>query len=184
MMETDEALVERARAGDAEAFGVLIERHQRAVTGFLLSMLRDMDLAEEASQAAFVKAFQNLRSFEGHSSFKTWVSRIAVNAARSHMRWAKVRRWLPLGGSGDDEDGNWEDHLKADGPGGDDWEALDRKLDLERAMKGLPRREREVAVLRLEGYSLGEIAETLQVSEGTVKSTLFEATRKMRRSFS
>lgn len=179
-MEPDEDLVLKARSGDAEAFGMLIERHQKAVAGFLLSVLHDLDGAEDAAQLAFVKAFKSLSSFEGRSSFKTWVSRIALNVARSQLRWAKLRRLAALDAPQGEGDRSWEDTLREACPGRDEGEVLERKLDLERAMQALSPREKEIAAMRLEGYSLGEIAETLEVSVGTVKSTLFEATHKMR----
>ena len=180
--EPDEELVRRARSGDREAFGELISRHQKAVGGFLLSVLHDVDAAEDAAQQAFVKAFKNLYSFEGRASFKTWVSRIALNVARSQLRWRKIRNWLPLGGA-PDEDGRWEERLRS-AVRVDEQEALDRKLDLESALGGLTGREREIAALRLEGLSLDEIAGALGVTTGTVKSTLFTATRKMRQRLS
>lgn len=180
--EADEELVRRARTGDRDAFGELIQRHQRAVGGFLLSVLHDVDAAEDAAQQAFVKAFQNLDSFEERSSFKTWVSRIALNVARSQLRWAKLRGWLPLVPAGD-EDGRWEDRVR-DLVHGDEREALEFKVDLERAMTALSPREREIAALRLEGFALDEIAGVLGVSTGTIKSTLFTATRKMRQRLS
>lgn len=179
-METDEELVRKARSGDVEAFGALIERHQQPVAGFLISVLHDMDSAEDAAQLAFVKAWEGLASFEGRSSFKTWVSRIALNIAKSRMRWERLRRWLPLDAPrGEDGDG-WEESVRSAATGSDEQDLLERKLELERAMGALAPREREVAALRLEGYSLGEIAQVLRVSAGTVKSTLFAATRKMR----
>jgi RNA polymerase sigma-70 factor (ECF subfamily) len=183
--ETDEELVRRARAGDAEAFGGLIERHQKTVASFLLSMFHDPDAAEDAAQEAFLKAFRGLGRFEGRSSFKTWVSRIALNEARSRLRWAKLRSWLSLDAPrGDDDGSSWEERLRSARPGPAEDEELEKKLDLERAMAALSPREREIAALRLEGYSLGEIAQSLEVSEGTVKSTLFSATHKMRKRLS
>lgn len=179
--ESDEQLVARARAGDTEAFGILIERHQKVVAGFLISLFHDLDAAEEAAQKAFVKAFSSLAGFQGRSSFRTWVSRIALNVARSELRWASLRRWLSLDASRPTDSRPWEETLRALRTGSDECSALSRRLDLENAMEELAPREREVTALRLEGRALGEIAEILQVSEGTVKSTLFDATRKMRR---
>src|SRR5258706_2107719 len=131
---SDEDLVERTRSGDAEAFGELIERHQKAVAGFLLSMLHDLDSAEDAAQQAFVKAFQGLASFEGRSHFRTWVSRIAINEARSRMRWTGLRRWLSLDAPMGDGDEAWEGRVREASPAGGEGEALERKLDLERAL--------------------------------------------------
>ncbi len=184
MTENEEQLlIKRAQDGDAAAFGTLVERHQPAVLGFLLSLLRDADAAEEAAQEAFVKAFENLRRFENRASFRTWVSRIALNQARSRARWQRLRRWLSLEElAGEDE--SWEERLRAaGGPADREREALERRLEWERAMTCLSRREKEIVALRLEGYELSETAQTLGVSVGTVKSTLFEATRKLRREF-
>lgn len=180
--QEDEELVLKAREGDGEAFGVLIERHQKSVAGFLLTLLHDMDAAEDAAQQAFLQAFQHLGRFESRASFKTWVSRIALNVAKSRLRWAGLRRWLPLGA--DDGDRGWEERLRPIANGPDEIKAVERKLELERAMAKLSAREKQVAALRLEGYSLGEAAEVLGISEGTVKSTLFEAVQKMRRQLS
>lgn len=176
-------LLSKARSGDGDAFGALIERHQKSVAGFLLTVLHDVDAAEDAAQQAFVQAYKNLPDFEGRCSFKTWVSRIALNVARSHLRWSKLRGWLSLDG-GMDGERPWEDTLLPAAGGLTEMEALERKLDLERAMSHLSPREKEVTALRLEGFSLAEVASVLDVSEGTVKSTLFEATQKMRRRLS
>ena len=170
--------MDRARAGDREAFGALVDRHHGAVLGFLMTVARDADLAEECAQEAFLKAFRSLASFEGRSSFRTWVSRIALNEVRGQWRWRKVRGLLSLG-SGEDAEVD-SDALRSDAGTADELSALERRLELERAMAGLGRREREIVALRLEGYALHEIAETLGVTEGTIKSTLFDATRKMR----
>jgi len=178
-MESDEELVRRARAGEVRAFGVFVERHQKAVAGFCLSLLHDLDAAEEAAQAALVEAFKSLGSFEGRSSFKTWVSRIALNLARSQLRRARFMAWLPSAGEEGEE--RWEERLREAAPAGEEREALERRLDLERAMEALSPREKEMAAMRLEGYTLGEIAEAFGVSEGTVKSAVFSATQKMRR---
>lgn len=181
MNRDDEALVRRAIDGESEAFGALIDRHQAAVAGFLLSLLHDPSAAEEIAQAAFVQAYKNLKSFRGQAAFKTWVSRIAINLARSQMRWRKLRAWISLEAFRGQEESSWEERLiPAGNPSGDEREALERRLDLERAMSGLSPREREVTALRLEGYTLSEIAQALVVSEGTVKSTLFGATRKIK----
>ncbi len=177
-IEQDRGLVERACAGDLEAFGTLVERHQPAVVGFLMTVCRDVDLAEDCAQQAFIKAFRAIGSFQRQSSFRTWVSRIALNEARAHWRWRKLRNWLPIGGSS--EDGISEETLRSKTASQDELAALEKKMELERAMASLGRREREIAAMRLEGYQLGEIAQVLGISEGTVKSTLFEATRKMK----
>jgi RNA polymerase sigma-70 factor, ECF subfamily len=172
-------LVRRAAEGETEAFGELVRKHQPAVLGFLLSVFRDRSLAEDAAQSAFVKAFESIEGFEGRSSFKTWVTKIAWNEARSMLRRAKVLCWLPLSAPLDGDGRTFEDTIR-DAAGQQGLERVERKLALERAMDKLTLREREVAALRLEGYKLSEIGEVLGISEGTVKWTLFEATGKMK----
>lgn len=173
-------MVKRARAGDREAFGLLIERHQRAVAGLLTGILRDMDSAEDAAQQAFVKAFRGLRSFQNRSSFKTWVTRIALNEARSRMRRDRLALRGPAPRPGEDG-GAWEERVRATRLDAAERDALERRIELDRAMAGLSPREHEITAMRLEGYTLEEIAGALDVSRGTVKSTLFDATRKMKR---
>src|SRR5258706_1864322 len=109
--ETDEELVLRARSGNAEAFGALVERHQKSVLSFLLTFFHNLDLAEEATQRAFVKAFKAIPSFEGRSSFKTWISRIALNEARLQRRWDRLKQWFSAGYLDKNEDETWEDRV-------------------------------------------------------------------------
>ena len=170
-MVSDETLVERAKAGRREAFGKLMERHRTALRHTLLGVLHDLDAAEETAQLAFVKAFESLDSFEGRSRFKTWLWRIALNEAWRRRSSARLREVFYLDGV-----------LAGLGKvRADETKSVERKLELEKAMESLSPREREMTALRLEGYSLLEIARRLAVCEGTVKSTLFEAVRRLRR---
>ena len=170
-MVSDEELVERAKAGRREAFGKLMERHRAALRHTLLGVLRDLDAAEETAQLAFVKAFESLASFEGRSRFKTWLWRIALNEAWRRRSSARLRDVVYLDGVLTGLDQSPTDETKS----------IERKLALEKAMEALTPREREMTALRLEGYSVLEIGERLAVSEGTVKSTMFEAVRRLRR---
>ena len=89
---TDGALVERACAGDAEAFGELVDRHREAVFRAALAALRDPAEADDAAQDAFLHAYRKLRSFRGESSFRTWMLTIAWRTALRRRRgW---RRWM------------------------------------------------------------------------------------------
>jgi RNA polymerase sigma-70 factor, ECF subfamily len=79
--DDDHELVRRARRGDREAFGVLVQRYQQRVVGVARALVHNPDDAVELAQETFIRAFQNLRSFEGRSSFSTWIYRIASNLA-------------------------------------------------------------------------------------------------------
>jgi RNA polymerase sigma-70 factor, ECF subfamily len=74
-------LIRKAKRGDKEAFGVLVERYQRRVVGVALAVVHNPDDALELAQETFVRAYENLRSFESRSSFSTWLYRIAANLA-------------------------------------------------------------------------------------------------------
>jgi RNA polymerase sigma-70 factor (ECF subfamily) len=83
-------LIERARAGDADAFGELVERHKVAVYRAARIALRSADEAEDVAQEAFVAAYRKLGEFRGEASFKTWLLAITWNFARSRRRTARL----------------------------------------------------------------------------------------------
>lgn len=170
-IDNDETLAEWAKAGRREAFGELLERHRAALTDTLLGILRDPDAAEETAQLAFVKAFESLASFEGRSRFKTWLWRIALNEAWRRQSSAKRRETVDID--------TFLPNLRE--ASADETGELERKIDLEKSMEALTPREREFVELRLEGYSMAEIGTRLGISVGTVKSTLFDAERRLRR---
>ena len=92
----DEDLVERARAGDGEALNELVERHHEVVYRVVLRILEDPEMAADASQDTFVKAFQALGRFRGEARFRTWLLAIAANEARGALRRRIRRRERPL----------------------------------------------------------------------------------------
>ena len=82
----EQALVERARAGDGEAFAVLVQRHRNRVWGLLSSWVRDPHDREEVVQDVFLAAFRGVGRFRGEAKFSTWLLQIAVNHGRSYVR--------------------------------------------------------------------------------------------------
>ncbi|MES3037756.1 MAG: sigma-70 family RNA polymerase sigma factor [Bdellovibrionota bacterium] len=83
---SDLELVEKAKTGDRKAFSELVVRHQRGLLRMSLRFLKSIDAAEDVVQESFIKAFEKLRSFEGRSSFKSWLYQIALNTARNKYR--------------------------------------------------------------------------------------------------
>lgn len=83
---TDLELVQRVRLGDRLSFSELVKRHQRGLLRLSLRFVKDMGLAEDVVQESFIKAFEKLNSFEGRSSFKSWIFQITVNTARNKIR--------------------------------------------------------------------------------------------------
>ncbi len=93
----DERLVERARSGDGVAFACLIERYQQALSGYLLHLTGDREVALDLTQDTFVRAFRALRQTKPGLQFKPWLYRIATNLAYDYLRRQRRFRWLPLG---------------------------------------------------------------------------------------
>jgi RNA polymerase sigma-70 factor (ECF subfamily) len=183
-MEADDlALVERARAGEREAFRTLVVRHQRRVYAVALGIVKDRDLAWDVAQEAFVRVHQHLGDFKGDASFSTWALRIA-----SHLAIDAVRR--ERASSREDIDDVAEADVERGGDGvlasalGDDPQRnlLRRELagKMAEALAQLPEKHRTILVLReVEGLSYEELAERLSIHKGTVMSRLFHARKKM-----
>jgi RNA polymerase sigma-70 factor (ECF subfamily) len=165
----DEWLVRRSRAGDREAFGQLVSRHQSAVYRVVRGILGDPAESEDVAQEVFLKAYANLARFRGDSSLFTWLYRIAVNEA---LR-ARKRRPLPtLEALPETEVPPSEPDAEGDAP---------TLATLQRMLAKLPDDYRAIVTLRdLEGLSYQEIAETLEIPIGTVESRLFRARQDLR----
>jgi RNA polymerase sigma-70 factor (ECF subfamily) len=167
--DPDADLVARCLRGEIEAFEPLVLRYQRALFNVAWRMLGDREDARDVVQGAFVKAWQNLASFDPKYRFFSWMYRIVVNESLN----ARTRR-RPL------------EPLIADlpAPGGPE-EALRRREradGLQEGLLGLGEDDRQVIVLRhFAEMSYAEIAETLGVPEKTVKSRLHEARRRLGR---
>ena len=163
----------RLAAGDREALAALMERHERRVYRIALSYLRDPDDAMDAVQETFVKAFLGASRWDGASDAGPWLSRIAVNHAIDRYRRAKRRRatYAPM------EEGDHHEHLAMDAPS-PERTAISRDLGerIGAALRGLPEKQRAVFVLRhYDDMSLEDIARTLGLRLGTVKSSLHRA---------
>jgi RNA polymerase sigma-70 factor (ECF subfamily) len=176
--QDDRQLMERLAAGDRDALAPLMERHYRRLYRIALSYLRQPDDALDVVQEAFVKAYQNAERWDGAAQAGPWLARIAVNLSIDRWRRNKRRQqtFSPM------PEGDHETALAT----GDDCpqRALDGREAAERvraALATLPERQRAVITLRhYQEMSLEEIASTLGMSLGTVKSTLHRALHRMR----
>jgi RNA polymerase sigma factor (sigma-70 family) len=175
---SDRDLMARLAAGDREALAPLMERHYRRLYGIALSYLRHPDDALDVVQETFVKAFQKADRWDGSTEAGPWLSRVAVNQSIDRWRRRKRRQatFTPLA------EGDHDDALAATDPN-PDRTVLGREMrdHLAVALEGLPERQRAVVMLRhYQEMSLEEIAETLGMRLGTVKSTLHRALGRMR----
>ncbi len=176
----DEALVRASQAGDLEAFNLLVQRHERPVFNVALRLLRDVGLAEDATQDTFIRAWQNIRTFQT-GSVRSWLYKIATNRSYDMLR-ASSRR---PAGSLEAEIVEIEPIWASGGRGDEspDAHALRRELSiyLERALTALPDDQRMVVLLvDVQGLDYHEVAETMGIALGTVKSRLSRARAKIR----
>lgn len=165
----DLILLERAREGDLDAFNDLVECYQDHLWALVVRMVPDPDQASDAVQEAFFSAYRNLRSFRG-GSVRSWLSRIAVNAAMDTQRARKRRPAQPYP---ELEDESWQP------PAGEEADPVQTALGAERssalaaALAQITIDQRQAIVLfDIEGYDYAEIAEMTGVSLGTVKSRI------------
>ncbi|MDH4130476.1 MAG: sigma-70 family RNA polymerase sigma factor [Gemmatimonadota bacterium] len=164
-------LVRRAREGDREAFGLLVDRHAPMVRRICRAVLRHPEDADDAAQDAFLSAWNGLPRFDPREAFLPWLARIAMNAARDVRRRRRVR---------DAEEIPTDLASRAPGPDTAAHAALLRER-MDGAMQGLTERQRVALVLyEVEGYSHAEVAEVLGVPEGTARSDVFHAKRRLR----
>lgn len=178
----DRVLVERAQAGETEAFRTLVERHMKSVYAVAFDMTGDHHEAEDVSQEVFLRMFQTLARFRGEARISTWLYRATVNVCIDRSRKKAWR--LFRGRTIDDGDGESVEPPERVGALSQPETEAEKSLlqqQIWQAMSSLPPRTRAVFVLRhYHARPVKEIAECLQVTEGTVKSTLFKAIRQLR----
>jgi RNA polymerase sigma-70 factor, ECF subfamily len=163
----DAAIVGRCRAGDPTAFGILVERHQRVLFNVALRMLGDREDARDATQNAFIKAFEKLETYDPERRFFSWVYRILRNECLNSIRARHPTD--PLGSE-----------LHAVGSPLAALEAAELQKHVQAALLSLPVEQREVIVLRhFAGMGYEEIAATLGVAAKTVKSRLYSARQRL-----
>jgi RNA polymerase sigma-70 factor (ECF subfamily) len=176
----DEELVARACAGDTHAFELLAERHQQKAYHIAFGFARDREEAKDLSQDAFLKAFMNLKNFDGRSTFYTWFYRILVNVCLDHRRRRSGRR-------GEVFNEGIENQVEASHPSAvaaaPDKTAMARQLSRKVgvALDDLPPNQRTAFILKNhQGLSIKEIAEVMETAEGTVKVHLHRAVKALR----
>lgn len=179
-IDPDWQVLELVARGDREAFAHLVERHQQRVLTLCHRLLDDRDEALDASQEVFLKAFREARRFEPRARVSTWLHRIATNHCLNRLRRRAILRWVPfVGESGEGEERVFEPI--AEGPDADQqWIARRELAAVRRAIASLPANQRVVlALVRFEGMSYRQAAETLGITEGAVESRLVRAMRRL-----
>jgi RNA polymerase sigma-70 factor (ECF subfamily) len=183
----DELFIEKLRRGEAAAFERLVGEHSGDIYALLFRLTADPEEARDLTQETFLRAFQSIGRFRGDASLKTWIYRIAINQARNRWRWWRRRR-RDVTISLDATDDQREIPLAATLPDHDSLNperetlAHEREEQLREALGGLRRSYREAVILRdVDGFTYEEIAATLQISIGTVKSRISRGRMELRR---
>jgi RNA polymerase sigma-70 factor (ECF subfamily) len=181
--DADARLVERARTGDVAAFEHVYRREVGRVYALCLRMTADAVRARELTQSVFVRAWDRLGSFRGDSQLSSWLHRIAVNEVLTEARTDRRRRARVVlaedQSSAVMDDGGDETGASANAPSRTGItlpEDLETRMDLERAIAGLPPGARTVFVLHdIEGYRHEEISRMTGSAEGTLRAQLHRA---------
>jgi RNA polymerase sigma factor (sigma-70 family) len=179
--DADLAVVRRVQAGDVAAFDEIIRRYRERLVGLIYQMTGNREDAADLAQDAFIKAFQSIRGFTGQASFFTWLYRIAVNGALTHLRRNRNRTFFSL------------EKMQEDGAGADviarltDAQGADRETfvkelqeKLNEALQKLSIKHRTVITLfEIDGLSHEEIAGIVGCSVGTVRSRVHYAKQQL-----
>ena len=175
--EIDQILVERAQAGDRQAFDQLVSKYQRKLGRLLSRFVRDAAEVEDVTQEAFIKAYRALPSFRGDSAFYTWLYRIGINTAKNYLV-AQGRR-APTSTQFDSEEAETFDSADQLRDINTPESLLMSKQigeTVNSAIDSLPEELRRAIVLReIDGLSYEEIADMMNCPIGTVRSRIFRA---------
>ena len=178
--EQEAAVIRRVLDGDGNAFEALVAAYEKNVYNLALRMTGNAQDAEDMAQEAFVKAYTSLPGFRGDSKFSVWLYRIVSNVCLDFLRRQNRRPASSL--SQEDEDGE-ETQMDIPDESQSPEQLLEHSLTQEavqRGLQSLSEEQRQILLLReIQGLSYEEIAETLDLEAGTVKSRIFRARKKL-----
>ena len=181
----DDQFLERLRRGEAAAYERLVAEHSGDVYALLFRLTNDSEEARDLTQETFLRAFQSIDRFRGDASLKTWIYRIAINQARNRWRWWKRRRRDATVSLDAAQSQTGQPLITTLAEAGENPEqqtlAHERQSVLLAALHRLGRSYRETVILRdIEGFTYEEIATTLGLNIGTVKSRLARGRQELR----
>ena len=186
--QAETQFIERLKRGDAAAFETLVNERSGEIFGLLYRLTENVEEARDLTQETFLRAFQSIAHFRGESDLRTWIYRIAINQARNRWRWWRRRRREATVSIDAPEIGGGRlglvATLKANTVRDPEQNTLlsEREQALKKALSSLKRVYRETVILRdIEGFAYEEIAATLEISVGTVKSRLARGRQELRR---
>jgi RNA polymerase sigma-70 factor (ECF subfamily) len=174
--EEDRELVRLSQGGQEAAFEQLVRRHQRRVFALVGGILRHPEDVEDVAQQVFLKAYLGLKRFDQRAAFSTWLYKIAVNECWDYLRKKKVRPLLYEADLSEEQvsrlDGIASTERPPEGPN----VRLEAQESLELVLSALSAEDRQLLILKeIEGFSVQELADILELNVNTVKVRLFRA---------
>jgi RNA polymerase sigma-70 factor (ECF subfamily) len=178
---SEQELIRAGQQGDRQAVETLFRRYQRQLFQTALRVLGNAEDAEDALQDGLLSAFRNLRRFEGRSQFSTWLTRIVINAALMRRRSAKARPAISLDETPREEELPASERFADDGPNPEQvFAGTELREMISANLDELSPLLRTAFLLReVEGYSTGEAAKKLGVTENTLKARLWRARHQL-----
>ena len=171
--EADLALVRRAKKGDYRAFDLLVLKYQSRIVSIAFKFVKEIQLAEDISQEAFIKAYRSIDSFREESAFYTWLYRITANTAKNYLVSKGRRKESSISEMSISENEDFYELPTNDSPE-QILMAQSLKDTIYDALSGLPEDTRTALSLReFEGLNYEEIAEIMNCPVGTVRSRIF-----------
>ena len=167
------ALIASTLRGTLDAFNELMDAHEDRAFAICLRILRNREAALDATQDTFLTVFRKADRYKATAAFSTWLYRVTVNTCYDHLRKQKRKRADRLP----------ETHDIADPTSQDEFEAVDVRPQIEMALDALsPEFRAAVVLVDLEGMSIEQASDTLEVPTGTIKSRLFRARKQLSQS--
>ena len=177
--EADEiSIIKQVLGGDADAFEHIVKKYEKKVYNLALRYLKNRDDALDLSQEVFIQVYNNLAQFRGDSQFSTWIYRVTYNKCVDMLRKTqKLRRNVVM--STDDE--NFFETRDCRASIEEDYEGRETLVTVMKIIDTLPSEQRDVVILRyIKDLSYSQIADVLEIAEGTVKSRLTRARLKIK----
>jgi RNA polymerase sigma-70 factor, ECF subfamily len=178
--DDDRELVRLAKEDDKEAFEILVRRHQSRVVAVAGGILRNKEDVEDIAQQVFVKAFFSLKRFDQRAAFSTWLYKITVNECWDVLRKRKSRPLLYETELSEDQARQYKASEDIHSPVADVSDRMASRQYLESLLQFVDERDRMMLMLKeVQGFSVEEIAEMMEVNGNTVKVRLFRARKRI-----
>ena len=172
----DRELVRLSQNGIEAAFEELVRRHQQRIFGLVAGILHRPDDVEDVAQQVFLKAYLGIKKFDQRAAFSTWLYKIAVNECWDYLRKRKVRPLVYEADLSEEQVSRLDGIVSSDRPPENASTRTETREILDKMLEELPEQDRQLLVLKeIEGFSVQELAEILDLNVNTVKVRLFRA---------